>query len=96
MRERLPRIRTTDRAPAQPAAFVPLSARAWASAQPAPPRLIDEPAPCTDCWHAERCAAGRLACIAFEMFMEGARPDRWQLVKRDPTRELYEAVLGED
>jgi hypothetical protein len=69
--------------------------RALALAQAPPTRLIDEPAPCTGCWHAERCASERLACLAFEMFMSGMWPNRWQLVKRDPTRERYTELLGD-
>jgi len=54
-----------------------------------------EPAPCDDgCKFRERCAAGRLACEAFCMYMAGLAAKRWREAPRAPTRARYEAVVG--
>jgi hypothetical protein len=36
-----------------------------------------------------------LACRAFSLFMAGANPADWNAVNRAPTRERYDALLGE-
>ena len=58
-------------------------------------RAMLELAPCDQCRLAERCKAKRLACRAFSLFIAGASPIAWNAVNRAPTRERYEAVLGE-
>jgi hypothetical protein len=54
-----------------------------------------EPAPCDHCRLAERCKVKHLACRAFSLFMAGASPIAWNAVNRAPTRERYEALLGD-
>ncbi len=51
-------------------------------------------APGDTCWHARRCKAERLACLAFSLFMGGESPVRWKLIPRQPSRDRYEALLG--
>jgi hypothetical protein len=53
-----------------------------------------EPAPCDGCWHAARCRSERLACTAFALFMDGAKPPRWSAVNRTPTRTRFTELLG--
>jgi len=36
-----------------------------------------------------------LACLAFSLFMAGKSPVRWETAPRVPTRERYQALLGE-
>ena len=54
-----------------------------------------EPCPCDGCRYAVRCKDERLACVAFSMFMAGKSPVLWKMAPRVPTRERYEALLGE-
>ena len=54
-----------------------------------------EPCPCDGCRFAVRCKDERLACVAFSLFMAGKNPVRWGTAARVPTRERYDALLGE-
>jgi hypothetical protein len=54
-----------------------------------------DPCPCEGCRLALRCDTEHLACVAFSLFMTGKSSDRWQVAPRVPTRERYEAVLGQ-
>jgi hypothetical protein len=73
--------------------------RRWASPpgpKPFEPSPLAVPAPCDDCWHAERCGkrAPRLRSVC--AVHGGARPSRWLLRKRTPDARLYRALLGDD
>jgi hypothetical protein len=52
------------------------------------------PAPCDRCRFRERCAADRLACDAFAVFMTGGEEWRWSLAPRVPTRARYAVLFG--
>ena len=54
-----------------------------------------DPCPCEGCRLAVRCDTEHLACLAFSLFMAGKSPVRWGTAPRVPTRERYEAVLGQ-
>ena len=54
-----------------------------------------EPRPCDGCRLAVRCDTEHLGCVAFSLFMTGKSSDRWQVAPPVPTRERYEALLGE-
>jgi len=64
---------------------------------PSAPSQLDalEPCPCEGFRLAVRCDTEHLACLAFSLFMAGKSPVRWKMAPRVPTRERYEAVLGE-
>jgi hypothetical protein len=78
-----------------------LSPRVESAAVPvAPSELVAnpvplEPCPCDGCRFAVRCKDERLACVAFSMFMAGKSTVLWKMAPRVPTRERYEALLGE-
>lgn len=52
------------------------------------------PAPCDDCWHAQRCGAERLACEAFAYFARGKSESKWRLQPRHPTLERFARIFG--
>jgi hypothetical protein len=58
-------------------------------------RPVLEPCPCEGCRLAARCDTEHLACVAFSLFMAGKSPVRWGTAPRVPTRERYEALLGD-
>jgi len=56
---------------------------------------VIEPAPCDDgCKFRQRCAAGRLACEAFSMYMAGLAARQWRQAPRAPTGARFEVVIG--
>jgi hypothetical protein len=87
MLERSPQIRTYDRAPARE--------QVGRDHRPEPAQLL-EPCPCQGCWHASRCGSEHLACEPFALFLQGVKSPRWRLMKRSPSRELYQVLLGDD
>jgi hypothetical protein len=54
-----------------------------------------ERSPCDDCRYREKCAGERLACEAFGMFLHDLSEVRWRTAPRVPTRELYQALVGD-
>jgi hypothetical protein len=78
-----------------------ISPRVESAAVPlAPSELVASPVPlepclCDGCRLAIRCDTEHLACLAFSLFMAGKSPVRWGAAPRVPTRERYEAALGE-
>lgn len=57
-------------------------------------RAVLQIAPCDACWHAARCRSECLACAAFALFMDGAKPPRWSAINRTPTRARFTELLG--
>jgi len=53
------------------------------------------PSPCDACRHGDRCKTQLHACEAFGMFLHGLSEVRWRTAPRVPTRERYQALLGE-
>jgi len=51
--------------------------------------------PCDRSRFAERCRERLHACEAFGMYLHGLSKMRWRIAPRVPTRERYEALLGE-
>lgn len=62
------------------------------------PTTLDElarPAPCDGCKLRQRCAAERLACMAFVAFVHREDRNAWRtFARRDPSREMYDRAMS--
>ena len=54
---------------------------------------IDDTDPCCNCYLRDKCAARRLACQAFSMYMAGESQRRWSAAPRAPTTAIFAALF---
>lgn len=58
-----------------------------------PRDVIDAPAPCDECQMRARCAADRLACVAFAVYQAGADERTWTTAPREPSAEIFATIF---
>ena len=56
--------------------------------------LLAVPSPCDRCAAWSRCAAERLACEAFAMFVQGAGQPRWRNAPKSASAQVFRALFG--
>jgi len=56
--------------------------------------MIAEPCPCDGCPLRQQCAAQRMACERYALFVYGRAPEQWRLATASPTKARFEALFS--